>query len=609
MMPSTRWSTLPPSAVFAVLIGVPVFAAIMLQLITVGITAPDLLRGGNRLSLPELLGLWGQKDPTVVTGASIPGWLHWVTVSMMLTLIIAVSALIARIIYVQGKDPQRKKGLAPLSDVVKQLGERALMQQYGPQLRPAVAQDEARPTDYGYRVGAFWKLPCYLRVEDPTIVIGPSRSGKGWYLILNWLVDAPGAVITTSSKMDNAIMTMQHRKRVSPDYVRVFAPGIAGGESLGHVLNWDPIAGCLDEEALIRRIHALVPSGAFSGTTTNAGHWDSLGQQLSASLFHAAACADADVDKIWEWVTAPNRAFEAVDAIRRHPEGMPEYARYIEAVLQQPDEQRSNSWGVLTTVLAFLASRSARKWMTPAPGSEIDLVQFLLNKGTLYLVGDKQTTNGYVRIIDGLLAEVDYVSKGLADAMGGRLDPPVTYLLDEAGNFEYQGLYELITAGGGRGRIGVPVFQAKDQLGQYGRDNMKALWDAAVAKIILPGGADNDDLRAMSSLVGERWVKREQHSFGHGDGSVSVGEEKREILTASEIREMTGGYGLLFYRNMKPVIPKLNPFSSHENYSQFKEDGAELATLMAANSPFAVDVQRASAAFTEQVSEAEAEYA
>ena len=107
------------------------------------------------------------------------------------------------------------------------------------------------------------------------------------------------------------------------------------------------------------------------------------------------------------------------------------------------------------------------------------------------------------------------------------------------------------------------VFQAKEQLGQYGRDLVKVLWDAAVAKIVLPGGADDDDLRGMSNLLGEHWVTREQHSYSGGSTTVSLSQEKRSVLEASEIREMPKGYAIMFYRNMKAITPKLNPFNTN----------------------------------------------
>lgn len=596
MRPEWRWTTLPWQAALGFVLLIGGVAVLLPQVIAVAIAAPDQFGGGRTISLADLVGLWGQPDPSAVTGSEWSGLIHWVIVVGFSLVVIAVVVLAAILRARHRKNPQHKKGLASIADVSRELSAKQLVQVRGPKLRPSMHPASISASDVGYRVGTFLGIDVWIRSEDPTIVIGPSRSGKGFFLVLNWIVSAPGAVITTSSKMDNALMTMMERERAG-SRCWVFAPGIAGGKDLGHLLKWDPTEGCVDEETLVRRIKALIPGDSFAGSTSNGGHWDTLGQQLAAHLFHAAACAGFGVDRIWDWVSSPQRAMEAVRAIRDHEDGLPEHARHLETVINVPPEQRASQWGVLPTVLAFLESRAAREWMTPDDATRFDIVDFVLQRETLYLVGDKQTTGGYVRIIDGLLAELDYVSKGLADASpGARLDPPISYILDEAGNFEYQGLYELITAGGGRGRVAFAVFQSKEQLAQWGAENAATMWDAAVAKIVLPGGANEDELAQISRLIGELWEHRESHSWGGGPSSIQVSREERAILKPREIREMEGGYCLLFYRNLKAVIPKMMPFSKNPAYGRCAADAERLSAGIRNASPFASRIRDAEAA-------------
>ena len=592
MHPKWSWSTLPWQAAIALVIVLCMSMLLLPQLAVLAMTSPGRFGGENRLSLGAVLGLWGQPDPTTVTGANIPGIVHW-------ALLFAVFGAVAALATVWGvtwrrhkKDPQRKVGLASLKDVTRELAPKQLVEKRGPNLRPMIEANHLRPSDCGYRVGSFWGIDLWIRIEDPTIVIGPSRSGKGFFLILNWILSAPGALINTSSKLDNAQWTMRERERMGSK-TWILAPGVPGGDGFENVLRWDPIPGCTNEEVLLRRVKGYVPGDAFSGSTSNGGHWDTIGQQLAGALFHGAACAGVGVDRVWDWVTSPSRATEAVAAIREHPEGMPEYARLLETAINTPPEQRASTWGTLPTSLAFLESRAGRKWLLPDEGNQFDPVAFVLEKQTAYFVGDKQASGGYTRIIDGLFAELDYVSKGIADASpGGRVDPPVSYILDELGNFEYPGLYELITAGGGRGRIVVAVFQSKEQLSQWGSENARTMWDAAVAKIVLPGGSDEEELARLSRLIGELWVKRESHSWGGGPASIQVSEEKRLVLEPQEIREMEGGYGLLFYRNLKPLVPKLQPFTRNPAYDRCKADAQVVATQLREQSPFADQLQQ-----------------
>ncbi|MDA3146510.1 type IV secretory system conjugative DNA transfer family protein [Leucobacter sp. UCMA 4100] len=590
MKPKYTWSTLPAGLAFAGVIAAVIGLVMVPQLFAIAVTNPSLFRAEDKPALIALVKLWGTSTPTQVTGGRSDA-AHWAAVLGLIVGFVGGVIFLMVLHFKRKKNPQLTEGLAKPSQARKQLGEKKLLEA-GARFRPSLDPALMKASHVGYRLGEFQGVEIWLKIEDPIIVIGPSRSGKGWHIVLNWLLDAPGAVITTSSKMDNATMTIEERQR-GGRRVWVFAPGVIGGESLGHVLRWNPIEGCEDEETLIRRIKALIPSDSFSGSTSNGGHWDTLGQQLAAHLFHAAALGNKTVDDVWEWVSNPQEAMNAVKLIREHERGLSEHAAHLEQIITQPPEQRVTSWGTLSTVLAFLESGSARAWMKPGKNDEqFDPVRFVFEKETLYLVGDKQTTGGYVRIIDGLLAEMDFVTKGIADAMPGtRLDPPVTYLLDEAGNFEYQGLYELITAGGGRGRVGVVVFQSKGQLAQWGAENAETLWDAAAAKIILPGGSKSDDLRDMEQLIGDMWVQRDSHSWGKGQNSVSVSREKQAILTGKQIRELENRYCLLFYKNLPAVIPEMRPFNEHRRFKDCQANASRLSQQIAATSQFAEQIK------------------
>ena len=60
------------------------------------------------------------------------------------------------------------------------------------------------------------------------VLLGPPRSGKGVHIVINAILDAPGAVITTSTRPDNLTAALEARAKVGP--VAVFDPqGLAPG--------------------------------------------------------------------------------------------------------------------------------------------------------------------------------------------------------------------------------------------------------------------------------------------------------------------------------------------------------------------------------------------
>jgi type IV secretion system protein VirD4 len=53
----------------------------------------------------------------------------------------------------------------------------------------------------------------WASVEDSILLIGPPRSGKGLHVVINAILDAPGAVVTTSTRPDNLTATLKARQQ------------------------------------------------------------------------------------------------------------------------------------------------------------------------------------------------------------------------------------------------------------------------------------------------------------------------------------------------------------------------------------------------------------
>jgi hypothetical protein len=113
----------------------------------------------------------------------------------------------------------------------------------GETLRPSISHP--RPQDVGYLLGRSCAREIWASVEDSILVIGPPRSGKGLHLVINAILDAPGAVVTTSTRSDNIVATINARRARGP--VAVFDPqhltaGLLGIDGTG--VRWSPIRGC-----------------------------------------------------------------------------------------------------------------------------------------------------------------------------------------------------------------------------------------------------------------------------------------------------------------------------------------------------------------------------
>ena len=134
-------------------------------------------------------------------------------------------------------------------------------------------------------------------------MIGPPRSGKGLHLVINAILDAPGAVVTTSTRPDNIAATIDARKERGP--VAVFDPQhlTAGLRAVsGSGVRWSPIRGCEHPlTAMIRASGLASSTGLSSGGVESGGFWEGKARSALQALLHAAALEQLPTRALFEW--------------------------------------------------------------------------------------------------------------------------------------------------------------------------------------------------------------------------------------------------------------------------------------------------------------------
>ncbi|MGJ0223676.1 type IV secretory system conjugative DNA transfer family protein, partial [Streptococcus pyogenes] len=91
----------------------------------------------------------------------------------------------------------------------------------GAVVRPSTGPHPA-PDQVGLRVGYVRGRELWCSVEDSALLVGPPRMGKGLHVVIPWVLDAPGPVLTTSTRPDTLAVTMRARARRGP--VAIFDP-------------------------------------------------------------------------------------------------------------------------------------------------------------------------------------------------------------------------------------------------------------------------------------------------------------------------------------------------------------------------------------------------
>ncbi|HAS31879.1 MAG TPA: type VI secretion protein, partial [Microbacterium sp.] len=167
-------------------------------------------------------------------------------------------------------DPRRLAGTATRSEVARAASGRALLGRAST-LRPSL--DKPQTGDVGYLLGRSRGASVWASVEDSILLVGPPRSGKGLHVVINAILDAPGAVVTTSTRPDNLTATLKARERDGRP-VAVFDPQhLAEGVPAG--LRWSPVRGCEDPlTAMIRATGLASGTGLSAGGVEGGGVWE-----------------------------------------------------------------------------------------------------------------------------------------------------------------------------------------------------------------------------------------------------------------------------------------------------------------------------------------------
>jgi type IV secretion system protein VirD4 len=554
------------TAVFAGVVGsLVLWAGAAITAVLSGHPVPHVNPVTGILALAEHSG-----NPAAAWGQPVgPTWLYWTSTASVIVVLTAAGAAGWRVSTrnktAHTRDPRRIQGLASRTEVAKVAGAKALISQAG-DLRPSLAHPQV--TDLGHRLGRARGVDCYASVEDSMVLLGPPRSGKGVHIVINAILDAPGAVITTSTRPDNLTAALQARAKVGP--VAVFdpqrlAPGIPSAT------RWSPIRGCEHPQTAMIRAKALT-AGAASGTT-DSNFWQSSAEQAVRALLHAAALGDRTSADLYRWSLSAAQAREAVMILATHPQAAPSWHQGLEAIVGADQKQRDSVWAMVSIAFAALADPAVLDAVSPGPGEQFDPQTFLRHRGTVFLVGTSTGASATAGLVGAFVEDVAEAARRLAAASpGARIDPPLSMILDEAANYPLPSLTSLMSEGGGTGITTMVVLQSLAQArAVWGEHEASAIWDAASVKLILGGGSNARDLDDLSKLIGQREERQYSESIG-ADGRHSSTSSSREVpvMDTSRLRMLPFGTAVLMLRAARPIVLTMTPWTKRSEAAQLQ---------------------------------------
>jgi type IV secretory pathway TraG/TraD family ATPase VirD4 len=395
------------------------------------------------------------------------------------------------------------------------------------------------------RVG--W-LRVWSPVEDVTLRIGGPRTGKTGELCCR-ILDAPGAVIATSTRTDLIELTAACRERIGP--VHLFNPSGVGG--IASTITFDPLSGCTDPRTATSRAMDLLAAGAApGGSGGDREYWTNQARRVLAALLHAASLGHATMRDVLAWVADPDSAAAEIHQfLRRSPQ--PAYESDATQFLDTNERTRSSICATIMPALGWLTDTTAA---AAAQAGDFDVAELLESRGTVYMLG---ADDGQVApLVTALTGHIAREARRIAAtdshlAARGRLDPPLTLALDEAALICPIPLDNWTADMGGRNvtiHIGA---QSRAQLRQrWGDTGAAAILNNTATLLIYGGTRDPDDLAAYSTLTGERY--EDTPTWDQTGELSSMSRHRVPVLSPAQIAQLPARHVVIIRRGMAPAV-------------------------------------------------------
>lgn len=508
---------------------------------------------------------------------------YWVVAALMLGALVTagfwVWGLIRRTMRQTALDPHRQEGTATRHEIAQTASTRALMCRAST-LRPTL--ENPAPRDVGYRLGTAHRHEVWASVEDSILLVGAPRSGKGLFLVIPAILDAPGAVVTTSTRPDNVTACLRARKRIGP--VAVFDPQHLS-EGLPAGLRWSPIRGCESPQtAMIRAAGLASATGLSAGGVEGGDFWEGKTRAALQALLHAAALDRRTPTELFRWTLDPTSAADAVAILTNHPDAATGWADSLASMIDADPRTRDSIWQGVSLSLAALADPRVLDAVSPGEGEEFDPEAFIRQRGTLFLLATGAGAGNSAALVAALVEDLVETARRLAArSVGARLDPPMLLALDEIGNLApLPSLPTLMAEGGGTGITTLAVLQSLAQArDKWSEHQAGAIWDASIVKILLGGASNSRDLQDLSTLIGERDELTDSTTVGdYGSRSNQRSVRRVAILPPDRIRTLPFGTAVTLLRSAPPIITDLRAWPNRPDGTTLKADRAEVERLL-----------------------------
>ncbi|MGW1125381.1 type VI secretion protein [Streptomyces sp. NPDC002526] len=302
--------------------------------------------------------------------------------------------------------------------------------------------------------------PTVPSPRTPLVLYGPAATRRA--TAVQAIREADGPVLVVTSDPTLWAETKDARAKLGP--VLVYDPGHLCDTPAR--LHWAPTTGCEQADRASARAGALLapvrPQARVDSATAD------LAETLLRCWLHAAAIDGRPFRQVHRWAIGGN-AHEPVRLLRTHPKAAPGLAGLLESALTGHPERREMAQELTVRAFGALSSVHVRDACTPNRADALALDSFADEGGSIYVVGEAIETPrsgpGTMPLLTAFAADVvEHGRRMAARSSDGRLDPPMTLVLDDiAAVAPLPRLPELLRSGQTQGLSTIALLRSPEQ--------------------------------------------------------------------------------------------------------------------------------------------------
>lgn len=439
------------------------------------------------------------------------------------------------------------------------------------QRRAAPPEQLAAPLHRG-PTGRMW-----VPFENPTGAIAPTQTGKTRRDLAHKAIDAPGALLASTTKPDLlefAGLARTRRPKAGP----VLVYDTTGTVAWPARLRWSPILGCNDPAVAYRRARAMVEAAAVTVETGGGAGNDRVFREratmvLSAYLL-AAALSGRGMSEVIRWATDKPMTLEPVMLLNN---AYPALAANLRAETEMVARTADAVWMSVRRVVEPLMNPTLLALCSPGPGEGFDAASFIADQGTLFLVAGQHQAAQVAPLLTALVEHWLSTAQDLALTYPSRrLDPPATAVLDELPNATpLPELPDIISDSAGRGVIIHWAAQSLAQLEDtFSPARARQLLDNTTTMSVWGALKDPRALDWISTLAGHhdrpRWQQHNDAVLSAGRSS--VGTETVPTYRPGDVRGLPRGRVLVIHRHLPPIRAHAVDITERADWQQLQAD-------------------------------------